>query len=89
MVLTRGGCVGYISGDIMSLFGKIIIPKETIELNWNFSEDCQLLKPTNLSLVPRILNKLHDRVMNEIGENAAKRLLVNRGVERKESDRKK
>jgi len=71
MVLTRGGCVGYISGDIMSLF-----------------EDCQLLKPTNLSLVPRILNKLHDRVMNEIGENAAKRLLVNRGVERKESDRK-
>lgn len=47
------------------------------------------MKPTNLSLVPRIMNKLHDKVMSEIGDNVAKRLLLNRGISRKESDRRK
>jgi hypothetical protein len=48
-----------------------------------------MLKPNGLTLVPRILNKLYDRVKSEIGNNKFKLMLLNKAIASKESDRLK
>ncbi len=52
-------------------------------------DDCKELKPTNIPMVPRLLNKLYDRVINEIGGNKIKLLLLKRAVASKEYNRKR
>ena len=52
-------------------------------------EDCQLLKPTNIPFVPRILNRIYDRIQNEIGGSKVKQYLLNKAIAAKEADRLK
>ena len=40
-------------------------------------------------MVPRLLNKLYDKVMTEVKDNKIKLLLLKRAVAVKEADRKK
>lgn len=40
-------------------------------------------------MVPRLLNKLYDRVLSQIGNNKLKLMLLNRAVASKEADRKR
>lgn len=52
-------------------------------------DDCKELKPTNIPMVPRLLNKLYDKVTSEIGGNKLKLLLLKRAVASKEYYRKR
>ena len=52
-------------------------------------EDCQLLKPTNVPFVPRLLNRIYDRTKNEIGNSKLKQFLLNKAIAAKEADRLK
>ena len=52
-------------------------------------EDCQLLKPTNVPFVPRLLNRIYDRMKSEVGNSKLKQLLLNRAISVKEADRLK
>jgi len=52
-------------------------------------DDCKELKPTNIPMVPRLLNKLYDRVTSEIGNNKIKMVLFKRAIAAKEADRKR
>jgi long-subunit acyl-CoA synthetase (AMP-forming) len=40
-------------------------------------------------MVPRLLNKLYDRVTSEIGNNKIKMMLFKRAIAAKEADRKR
>ena len=52
-------------------------------------DDCQMLKPNSITLVPRVLNKFYDRVKTQIGSNKLKRILLDRAIAVKEADRLK
>jgi long-chain acyl-CoA synthetase len=51
--------------------------------------DCQELKPTDIPMVPRLLNKLYNQIMNEVNKSPIKRVLFNRALAAKEKDRKR
>jgi long-chain acyl-CoA synthetase len=51
-------------------------------------DDCRELKPTNIPMVPRLLNKLYDRVASEVGNSKVKSYLLKKAIESKERDRK-
>ena len=55
----------------------------------NLSDDCQILKPTNVPFVPRILNKIYDKMQSEIGDSKVKQFLLNKAIASKEADRLK
>ncbi|CAF1050773.1 unnamed protein product [Rotaria sordida] len=44
-----------------------------------------LVKPTRIYMVPRILNKVYDKVMNEVNKNKVKRCLVEQALRKDES----
>ena len=48
-----------------------------------------MLKPTNMPLVPRMLNRIYDRVKNEIGNSKVKAYLLQRAIAAKEAERLK
>lgn len=53
------------------------------------SEDLQELKPTIMPIVPRLLNRIYDNVMQEAGKNGLKKYLINWAVSSKVEDLKK
>ncbi|XP_031548879.1 long-chain-fatty-acid--CoA ligase 5-like [Actinia tenebrosa] len=52
-------------------------------------EDVQELKPTIFAAVPRILNRVYDKVMSQISESKFKKWLFGRALNSKEHDLKK
>jgi long-chain acyl-CoA synthetase len=55
----------------------------------NLADDCQILKPTNVPFVPRILNKIYDKMKSEIGNSRVKQFLLHKAIASKEADRLK
>ena len=53
------------------------------------ADDCQVLKPTDLPMVPRLLNKLYNSVTSQVNQSSLKRILFNKAIEAKEADRKR
>jgi long-chain acyl-CoA synthetase len=60
-----------------------------LKKKFSLTDDCKELKPTNIPMVPRLLNKLYDRVTSEIGNNKMKGFLLQRAVASKEYYRKR
>lgn len=55
----------------------------------HLSDDMKALKPTVTPAVPRLLNRLYDRVNNEIGGSFIKRVLLNMALSAKENEIKR
>ncbi|XP_023247364.1 long-chain-fatty-acid--CoA ligase 5 isoform X2 [Copidosoma floridanum] len=53
------------------------------------SDDMKILKPTVMPAVPRLLNRLYDKIRQELDNSFVKRTLFNIGIRSKESDLKK
>jgi len=52
-------------------------------------DDIQELKPTNVPMVPRILNRLYNQVISQLNGSKLKLYLLNKAISAKEEDRKK
>ena len=52
-------------------------------------DDMRELKPTDVPMVPRLLNRLYNQVMNQVKGSTLKRSLFLRAIEAKERDRLK
>ncbi|CAF0990252.1 unnamed protein product [Adineta steineri] len=50
-----------------------------------FVEYCSIVKPTQMTVVPRILNKIHDKIMMEINKSKLKQYLVQQSLRSEES----
>jgi long-chain acyl-CoA synthetase len=50
------------------------------------SEDMKALQPTMMPAVPRLLNRIYDKVMTEINGSFIKRMLFNMAMSAKESE---
>jgi long-chain acyl-CoA synthetase len=50
--------------------------------------DIQELKPTDIPMVPRLLNKLFDQVNNQVKGNPLKSLLLKKAIAAKDAERK-
>lgn len=55
----------------------------------NLSEDMKALKPTMVPAVPRLLNRIYDKVHAEIANSFVKKLLFNMALKAKESEIKR
>lgn len=53
------------------------------------AEDLQELRPTLVPTVPRVLNRIYDKVMQEVGKSSLKKYLVNWAVSSKSEELKK
>lgn len=53
------------------------------------AEDLQELKPTVVPIVPRVLNRIYDSVMQEVGKSGVKKYLVNWAVSSKVEELKR
>ena len=51
--------------------------------------DVQELKPTDMPMVPRLLNRFYNQVMNQVKGNPIKHTLMKRAIAAKEADRKR
>jgi len=52
-------------------------------------DDVQELKPTDMPMVPRLLNRFYNQVMNKVKDNPLKLALMNRAIAAKNADRQK
>lgn len=52
-------------------------------------DDVQELKPTDMPMVPRLLNRFYNQVMNKVKDNPLKLALMNRAIAAKDADRKR
>lgn len=50
------------------------------------SEDMKALRPTMMPAVPRLLNRIYDKVMTEISGSFIKKMLFNMAMSAKESE---
>jgi long-chain acyl-CoA synthetase len=50
------------------------------------AEDMKVLKPTVTPAVPRLLNRIYDKVQSEIGSSFIKRTLYNMAMSSKENE---
>lgn len=50
------------------------------------SDDIQTLKPTIIPSVPRLFNRVYDRIMHETSKSKLKRFLLNLAIARKTKD---
>lgn len=55
----------------------------------NLSEDMKALRPTMVPAVPRLLNRIYDRVQAEISSSFVKKILFNMALKAKESEIKR
>jgi Long-chain acyl-CoA synthetases (AMP-forming) len=55
----------------------------------NLTEDMKTLKPTIMPAVPRLLNRMYDKVMAQIRPSFIKRLMFNMAMGSKENEIKK
>lgn len=53
------------------------------------AEDLQELRPTMVPTVPRVLNRIYDKVMQEVGKSSLKKYLVNWAVSSKAEELKR
>lgn len=53
------------------------------------SDDMKALKPTVCPAVPRLLNRIHDKVQAEISQSCIKKMLFNMAVTAKENELKR
>lgn len=52
----------------------------------NLSEDFKALKPTVIPCVPRLLNRMYDKIQEEAKSNKLKKMLLNMAIESKKSE---
>lgn len=55
----------------------------------HLTEDMKALKPTVMPAVPRLLNRIYDKVMAETNPSFVKRLLFNMALRAKENELKR
>lgn len=53
------------------------------------SDDMKALRPTVTPAVPRLLNRIHDKVMAEVNASCVKRILFNMALSSKHNEIKK
>lgn len=53
------------------------------------SDDMKALKPTVTPAVPRLLNRIYDKVQSDISGNCVKKMLFNMALSSKESELKR
>ena len=56
---------------------------------FKLQDDLQELKPTDLAVVPRILNRLFNQVMNQVNTSTLKSALMKKAIEAKYNDMKR
>lgn len=55
----------------------------------DLTNDLKALKPTIMPAVPRLLNRVYDKIQGEIGRSALKRLIYNMAIKSKEAELKR
>ena len=73
MLFLSGGKYAFISGDLAT----------------TFLDDLKELKPTDITMVPRLFNRVYNQVINQVSSNPVKHYLLKKAIEAKETDRQR
>lgn len=89
-VFYNGGSIGYYSGDIKELTNDLKVKKKLRFYLKSFKiikkKNFQALKPTIMPAVPRLLNRIYDKIQSEISSSPIKRMLFRMALNSKEAE---